>query len=257
MLSQQDYHKRLSESALAWWRDAGVDYVCDDETVNWLQPVARPPVLDAVSTVQPVRAEPVPVVPAAAGTIAKVEWPTDIAALNDAIGQGAPLPGCGYGTKAILPSGSGGAEIMVIGDCPEEDEINAGALGAGMAATLLRNMLLSAGMVPDLTFQTALALSRPATASLPKPDLAALANFVSHQISLVQPKMLLITGTAACEALLSQDLMRARGNLHYINYDDRKTAAVATFHPRTLLAQPQLKGQAWKDLQMLIRKDCL
>jgi uracil-DNA glycosylase len=52
-------------------------------------------------------------------------------------------------------------------------------------------------------------------------------------------------------------LMAARGRLEIINHDDRKTAAIATFHPRTLMAQPQLKAQAWKDLQMLARKDYL
>jgi uracil-DNA glycosylase len=51
--------------------------------------------------------------------------------------------------------------------------------------------------------------------------------------------------------------MAARQNLAKINHKDRKMAAVATFHPRTLLARPMLKAQAWKDLQMLLRSDNL
>jgi uracil-DNA glycosylase len=53
---------------------------------------------------------------------------------------------------------------------------------------------------------------------------------------------------------LDAELMTARGNLHYINQDGQKVLAVTTFHPRTLLARPMLKAQAWKDLQMLIPK---
>jgi uracil-DNA glycosylase len=92
---------------------------------------------------------------------------------------------------------------------------------------------------------------------VPKADLPLLADFVRHQVSLVQPKVIVLFGTAVCEALLGQELMKARGNLQYFNHDDRKTAAVATFHPRTLIAQPRMKAKAWQDLQMLARKDYL
>lgn len=45
--------------------------------------------------------------------------------------------------------------------------------------------------------------------------------------------------------------MDARGRLHDFNHDGGKLAAVATYHPRTLIARPALKAQAWQDLQML------
>ena len=255
MLSQQEHHKRLAESTIAWWRDAGVDYICDGEVKNWLAP---PVIAAAVSKAAPTPAPKAAIAaPPVAPLVAKLEWPNSLSAINAAIQDGAALPGCNYGQSRALPVGQSGAQAMIIGDCPEEEEVFAGTLGHGPAAALLKNMLLAAGLLPDLTFQTALALSRPATSSIPKDDLPLLATFMQHQIALVQPKMIVLTGSAACEAFLGQDLMQARGNLHYINHDDRKTAAVATFHPRTLLAQLQLKGQAWKDMQMLARKDCL
>lgn len=250
MLSSQDYHHKLAESVHAWWRDAGVDYVTDGETMNWLgQVVARP--------VAPKPAERVLIEPAAPAFLAKAplaEWPSDLATLKASISS---LPGSSYGSRFVAPKGGAGATALVIGDFPEEEEIAAGEFGAGPIATLLTNMLLACQIVPDLAYQTALAHSRPAAASLPKDDLPALAAFARHQIALVQPKVVVLFGSSACEAMLSQELMQARGILHYINHDDRKTAAVATFHPRTLVAQPQLKAQAWKDLQMLVRKDYL
>jgi uracil-DNA glycosylase len=118
-------------------------------------------------------------------------------------------------------------------------------------------MLLACEIVSDLTYSSALAHSRPAAASLPKADFPELAEFARYHIAFVQPKVVVLFGSAACEALLGQELMSARGILHYINYNGQKTAAIATFHPRTLIAQPQLKAQAWKDLQMLVRKEYL
>jgi uracil-DNA glycosylase len=250
MLSSQDYHHKLAESVHAWWRDAGVDYVTDGEPMNWLGPVVARP-----APAKPV--ERMLIEPAAPAVVAKAplaEWPSDLAALKASISA---LPGSSYGSRCITPKGEVGATALVIGDFPEEEEIAAGEFGAGPVATLLTNMLLACQIVPDLTYHTALAHSRPATASLPKDDLPALAAFARHQIALVQPKVVVLFGSAACEAMLSEELMSARGRLAYINQDDRKTAAVATFHPRTLVAQPQLKAQAWKDLQMLVRKDYL
>jgi uracil-DNA glycosylase len=250
MLSSQDIHTKLAESVHAWWRDAGVDYVTNGSAMNWLAPAAP-------RQATPEIPKPKPINPPAAAFVPKPalrEWPNDIAALKAAI---ADMPGGNYGTHCIAPTGEMGATAFIVGDMPEEEEIAAGAFGSGPVARLLINMLLAAQFLPDLTYQTNLAHSRPATASLPKDDVPALADFVRHQIRLVQPQVVILFGTAACDALLGQELMQARGNLHYINHHDRKTAAIATFHPRTLMAQPQLKAQAWKDLQMLARKDYL
>ena len=255
MLSSQDTHKIITESAIAWWRDAGVDYVCGDETVNWL--ADAPPISVAEKAPVQVTARPAQI-SAPAKTIAPITaWPNDLAALKAAMTDGSALPGCQYGPRCVAPIGETGAVVIVIVDCPEEDEIAAGHFGVGPVAALQKNMLLAANIVPDLTYYTALSFSRPATGSLPKDDLPNLASFALHQIALVQPAIVILFGSAACEAMLSQELMKTRGNLDYINHNDRKTAAVATFHPRTLLAQPQLKTQAWKDLQMLMRKDYL
>ena len=258
MLSSQEYHNKLAESALAWWQDAGVEYVSDGEAMNWLTPVvAAPPVAAASKPVEKVRREAV--TPAVRPIATLAEWPSDLADLKAAIANGAAFPGCGYGSRICAPLGEAGAVAMVVGDFPEQEDAASGIYGSSSSAIgrLTENILLAAQILPDFVYKTALAHSIPAAASLPKDDLPALAAFVRHQIGLVQPKIVILFGSAACEAMLSQDLMKARGNLHYINQDDRNTAAIATFHPRTLLAQPQLKAQAWKDLQMLARKDYL
>ena len=256
MLSPQDYHNKLAESALAWWRDAGVEYMSDGEAMNWLAAVAPAPVRpETPMPVEQVRRAAVK--PTIAPTAKLAEWPLDLTALKSAIANGAALPGCGYGSRTVAPTGEAGAVAMVIGDFPEQDDVASGIYGSSAVGRLTESILLAAQILPDFVYKTALAHSIPAAASLPKADFPALAAFVLHQIALVQPKIIILFGSTACEAMLSQELMKARGNLLDINQDDRKTAAIATFHPRTLIAQPQLKAQAWKDLQMLARKDYL
>ncbi len=256
MLSPQEYNKQLAESAIAWWRDAGVDYVSDGEAMDWLAIVAAPPArAEAPRPVEQVRNAAV--APIIAPTAKPAEWPADLSVLKAAIANGAALPGCGYGTRTVAPTGEAGAVAMVIGDFPEQEDAASGIYGSSAVGQLAENILIAARILPDFVYKTALAHSIPAAAALPKADLAALAAFVRHQIALVQPKVIILFGSAACEALLSQDLMKARGNLLDINQDDRKIAVIATFHPRTLMAQPQLKAQAWRDLQMLARKDYL
>jgi DNA polymerase len=71
----------------------------------------------------------------------------------------------------------------------------------------------------------------------------------------VRPQRLLLLGTAVSTALTGQELMAARAGLPDFNQDGRTMATVATFHPRTLLARPILKAQAWQDLQAIVKKD--
>jgi uracil-DNA glycosylase len=255
MLSNGEINAQLAVSALAWWRDAGVDYVTDGEPMNWLSPEIAAPVVSRFVEMPEV-AKPIQA-PQKPPQTPVQQWPDNIVTLKAMIRDKAGLPGLSYGGACAIPNGEAGATAMVISDFPEEEEIASGQFGLGPVATLLGNMLLAAQIVPDLTYTTALAHSRPTAGSLPKSEMAELAAFARHQIELVRPKIIILFGSAACEALLGAELMETRGRLEFINHDDRKTAAVATFHPRTLMAQPQLKAQAWRDLQMVVRKDYL
>ena len=223
-------------SYIDWWKLAGADYQVDTLPVNWLQDnhnVAVAPMLaDVILTTQPVQAKsPIP----------SEENP----------------PGYDYGGKQAIPIGDKSARLMIVSDLPDPEDIAAGLLGEGPSGKLLRKMIAAIGTEFSDCYFTALAHSRPATGDIPDTDLPALAAFALHQIALVKPEMVLILGSVACQALLGAELMTARGNLHYFNHDGQKVSVIVTFHPRTLLARPILKAQAWKDLQMLNFKDAL
>ena len=249
-VAPQDRAKTLADSIHSWWRDAGVDYLCEETTTNWLDEPAPPPataeqlVRQAASAPSPKAAQPV-----------RTDWPADFEALQIAIASDARLPGNGFGPARAAPHAVHAPELMVLIDFPEEEDLRVGNLGNGPVGALLRAMLKACGYAPEKIYLGALAHSRPASGALSPADLPVLADFARHQIKIAQPEKLLFLGSAVSETLLGQELMQARTNLPDFNQDGGILTAVATFHPRTLLARPVLKAQAWKDLQRIVRKD--
>lgn len=250
-VAPQDRGKILADSIIGWWHDAGVDYLCGEVTTNWLDEPASPP----TKLENPVRrATQAPVAHVAATTV-RTDWPTDFETLQNVIASDAALPGNSYSPSRAVPYSVQTPELMVFVDFPEEADLATGKLGSGPVGQLLQAMLKACGYAPQSVHLAALAHSRPASGALPPQDLPILGDFARHQIKVAQPGKLLLLGSAVSEALLGEELMSARTNLPDFNQDGGILIAVATFHPRTLLARPVLKAQAWKDLQRIVQKD--
>jgi uracil-DNA glycosylase len=244
---------KMIESLTGWWDLAGVDAAVGDAPVDWLgldtktgQP--QNPATETLAA-KPLAA-PVPVSPA-------IDWPNDIDVLKRMVTDGAGLPGNGFGSGSVVPIGAEKCDVMIVSDLPDQDELPAGRLGSGMTGALLTRMLAAIGIELGNCYWTALAITIPSTGEVPEHNLAELANFVRHQIGLVQPKSLILLGSSASKALLGEELMKARAELRNINHDGSNMAVLTTFHPRTLIARPAMKAQAWKDLQMFAKRDGL
>lgn len=241
---------RIVASLNGWWELAGVDAAVGEVPVNWL-------VLDEQAETSPNLPPPVaaskektPVTPAKPA----VEWPSDIDSLKAMIAAGAALPGNDFGTRYVAPVGPASCDVMVISDLPDQDELSAGALGSGATGILLGRMMAAIGIDLANCYWTALATTIPPTAEVPEHALQNLADFARHQIALVKPKSIILLGSSACKALLGEELMKARAELRNINHDGSNMAVLTTFHPRTLIARPAMKAQAWKDLQMFAKR---
>ncbi len=255
-----------AHSLLEWWKMAGVDYLVTEMPQSWLThdepelPVTAP--MESVPK-RPEVHEHVKVQEhlaqfnRAQSEVAPADWPQQLEQLKSEIAAGANLPGNCFGGKSAAPIGSAGASLMIISDLPGAEQIELSQLSAGKTGQLLEQMLSAMGQRIEDCYVTALATTRPAIGEIPEGADAELAAFMMHQMQLVKPKAVLILGTAACQALLNAELMTARQDLHYFNLDGQKVTALTTFHPRTLLARPILKAQAWKDLQMLMLKGAL
>lgn len=234
------------ESLSGWWELAGVDSAVGESTVNLLAQDAADtsPNMPVASAVEKKQAE--------APTAPSIMWPTDIAALREMVVGGAPLPGNAYGPVRFPSVGPVSCDVMVISDLP--DILPSPETMTSLNAALLQRMLAAIGIDIAQCYCTWLATSMPSTAEVPENDLPDLAAFVLHQIKLIRPKSLVILGSAACKALLGDELLHARAELRNVNHDGLNITTLATFHPRTLIARPAMKKQAWRDLQMFAKR---
>ena len=72
-----------------------------------------------------------------------------------------------------------------------------------------------------------------------------------RQIQTIKPKIMVALGAVAAKNLLgiNDSMANLRGRI----YDFKNTKLAVTYHPAFLLRDPRQKGEAWKDLQMVMK----
>jgi len=234
-----------ASSALDWWQEAGVDTVIDEAPRNWLVRPAPAPALSSAETTG-----------AAVAAIAPSGLLPDSIGAFEAWRVGASAPEAAWHGRPFAATGNADAEIMVVIDMPERDDVESGQLLSGPAGRLFDRMLAAIGKDRSDIWLVPLCAVRPAAGRIAPEIELRLTELLVHRLTLTTPGRLLLMGNAPSRALLGVDFLRARGSLRALNHQAGTVAveveAVATFHPRFLIEQPAKKADAWKDLQMLI-----
>ena len=236
-----------AESLIGWWRDAGVDVLIDEEPHDWLSE-AKPK--GASSSATKVDRGPDPIAAPVARRPAMlpdnlqqfVAWlAEDTASLNDY-----PV------RQRLAPEGDPANIPMIVTDVPERGDAEAGHLLTGESGALFDKMLSAWKIDRSQIYLASVAPARPAGALMDKAALDLLTPLLQHHVRLAAPKKLWLMGEAASRAVLGMNVAEARGRLHIVNYDGVTVEAIATLHPRVLVANPKSKGQVWADMQRLI-----
>lgn len=147
--------------------------------------------------------------------------------------------------------GSESADLMLIGEAPGRDEDLQGKPFVGRAGQLLDKMLASIGRDEESVYITNTVYWRPPGNRTPTPqEIAACLPFLEHQISLLQPKVILLLGGAAASTMLqtTQGIMRLRGKWKSYDKAGDSIPVMATLHPAFLLRNSAAKRKAWQDL---------
>jgi DNA polymerase len=153
-------------------------------------------------------------------------------------------------TQTVFGVGNRQAEWMVIGEAPGADEDKQGEPFVGRAGQLLNAMLRAAGLRREQVYIANILKCRPPDNRDPQADeVACCEPFLTRQIELIQPKLILAVGRIAAHNLLKTDipLGKLRGRMHH--YAPTGTPVVITYHPAYLLRSPGEKRKAWEDLQ--------
>ena len=156
-------------------------------------------------------------------------------------------------TQTVFGTGDRGARLMVIGEAPGFEEDRQGKPFVGRAGQLLNSMLKAAGFDRREVFIANVLKCRPPNNRNPQPDeAAACLSYLSRQIELVAPRVILCVGRIAAQNLLATaaPLGTLRGAVHR---HDSGVPVVVTYHPAYLLRSPGEKRKAWEDLKFVVR----
>ncbi|MGB5866190.1 MAG: uracil-DNA glycosylase [Sulfitobacter sp.] len=150
----------------------------------------------------------------------------------------------------VFADGIAGAPVMIIGEAPGRDEDRIGKPFVGAAGQLLDRMFAAIDMGRERAdapiYITNTLPWRPPHNRDPKPEeIAMMKPFLLRHIALADPKVLVIMGNWACQALLAKrGITRLRGT--WVEAVDKP--ALPMCHPAYLLRNPAAKREAWKDL---------
>jgi uracil-DNA glycosylase family 4 len=155
--------------------------------------------------------------------------------------------------KIVFGDGDANARLMFVGEGPGADEDVQGLPFVGKAGQLLNNMIQAMGLKREEVYIANIVKCRPPNNRAPEPVEANTCDqFLLGQIDVVQPEVVVALGATAATYLLGvrQSLGGLRGRWHRC----RGAKLVVTYHPAFLLRDPRMKGEAWKDLQMVMKE---
>jgi uracil-DNA glycosylase len=153
--------------------------------------------------------------------------------------------------KIVFGDGDAGARLMFVGEGPGADEDASGVPFVGKAGQLLNNMIQAMGLRREDVYIANIVKCRPPGNRVPEPVEANTCDqFLLRQIDVVQPQVVVALGATAAMYLLGvkQSLSTLRRRWHSC----RGAKLAVTYHPAFLLRDPGQKGEAWKDLQMVM-----
>ncbi len=157
-------------------------------------------------------------------------------------------------TQTVFGVGKRDARLFVIGEAPGADEDRQGEPFVGRAGQLLNAMLRAIGLPRSDVYIANILKCRPPNNRDPEPgESATCTPYLTQQIELVRPRVLLAVGRIAAQWLLQTDTPIGKLRGRVVSYGAHNTPLVVTYHPAYLLRSPLEKAKAWTDL-CLVKK---
>ena len=166
--------------------------------------------------------------------------------------------------QIVFGVGNPHADLMFVGEGPGADEDIQGEPFVGRAGQLLNNMIKAMGLLREEVYIANVVKCRPPGNRTPERDECDTCSpFLMRQIAVIKPKVIVALGAVAAKNLLAINapMSELRGRFYDFvpsgarssdpNWQGARLAV--TYHPAFLLRDPRQKGEAWKDLQMVMK----
>ncbi len=157
----------------------------------------------------------------------------------------------------VFSDGDISSPLMIVGEGPGQTEDDQGKPFVGEAGKLLNKMLNAIKIERSKVYITNVVNYRPPDNRKPEPDeILRYSEFLKEHISIFDPKILILMGSTAMEALFGNKIKitKSRGEWKEIVIKNKVFKTIITFHPAYLLRQPDQKKFSWQDLKK-IRKE--
>ena len=159
----------------------------------------------------------------------------------------------------VIGEGNHYAEIMFVGEAPRRIEAATGRPFAGPAGKILDDLLHDIGIERKDVYITNVVKDRPPHNRDPFPDEIALyGSFLDRQINIIQPKIIVALGRHSMKYLMekfglasAQSISKIRGQLFAVEVPYGKIKFMPTFHPATVLYNPEARKELEEDFQTL------
>jgi len=160
-------------------------------------------------------------------------------------------------SKIVFADGNIRSPIMIIGEGPGQKEDELGKPFVGDAGNLLNKMLKAINIEREKIYITNVVNYRPPNNRKPEPsEINRYSEYLKEHISIINPKILILMGSTAMEALLGSNkrISKERGQWKEVIIKQKNYKTMVTFHPAYLLRKPDQKKFSWEDIK-IIRKE--
>jgi len=166
--------------------------------------------------------------------------------------------------QIVFGVGNPHADLMFVGEGPGADEDAQGEPFVGRAGQLLNNMIKAMGLRREEIYIANVVKCRPPGNRTPERDECETCSpFLMRQIAVIKPKVVVALGAVAAKNLLAINapMSELRGRFYDFMPSGARSSdpswpgakLAVTYHPAFLLRDPRQKGEAWKDLQMVMK----
>lgn len=159
---------------------------------------------------------------------------------------------CALGASATHPvpgEGKFNADFVCVGEAPGQTEDETGRPFVGAAGELLTKILGAIQLPREDVFICNVLKHRPPGNRNPALDeINACTPYLTRQLALIRPKVILALGTFAAQTLLNTTttLGKLRGQVHRY----QGVPLIVTYHPAALLRNENWKRPAWDDVKL-------
>ena len=157
----------------------------------------------------------------------------------------------------VFSDGNPKSKIMLIGEAPGANEDDEGLPFVGRAGILLDKMLAAINLDRKKVYISNIINYRPPENRRPTDEeIKRYLPFITKHIEIINPKILVLLGSTAMNALIGNDVVisKMRGKWIEKEFGNCKTSVIITFHPAFLMRQPAQKKMSWIDLKMIREK---